>query len=577
MNGARILIESLLCEGVDTVFAYTGGAVISIFDELHGTGDRIRLVMPRHEQAGTHAADGYARSTGRPGVVIVTSGPGATNTITGIATAYMDSVPLVIITGQVPLSKIGSDAFQEADILGITMPITKANFLVRKASEIAGTVKKAFHLATTGRPGPVLIDLPGNVQHEEAEFAYPGSIELNGYRPTVDGHPKQIQTAVKLLSQSTRPLIMAGGGVLRSGAGHLVEELADTLGIPVVCTLMGHGVTPGREELRFGPIGMHGSLYGNYAIQKSDLILALGVRFSDRIIGNPDEFAPKAAIVHVDIDPAEIGKNVRADLPIVGSVSSVVQGLLKAALSIDTSAWLRELADFRAQHPLDPARLDDSGLISPQWLVSMAGRIFPDNTILATDVGQNQMWSAQFFGFPRGRTLLSSGGLGTMGFGLPAAIGAAVGTQSWGSNGVTSHGMPPQGTPQRPVLMISGDGGFQMNLQELATIRRYRLPVKMLVMDNAYLGMVRQWQELLYDSRYSGTLMDDNPSFAALAEVMGIPGRTIRHPEEVEAALRELAACEGPMLVHAHVAGGANVLPMVPVGKALDQAVEKIS
>ena len=316
---------------------------------------------------------------------------------------------------------------------------------------------------------------------------------------------------------------------------------------------------------------------GNYAIQKSDLILALGVRFSDRIIGNPDEFAPKAAIVHVDIDPAEIGKNVRADLPIVGSVSSVVQGLLKAALSIDTSAWLRELADFRAQHPLDPARLDDSGLISPQWLVSMAGRIFPDNTILATDVGQNQMWSAQFFGFPRGRTLLSSGGLGTMGFGLPAAIGAAVGTQSWGSNGVTSHGMPPQGTPQRPVLMISGDGGFQMNLQELATIRRYRLPVKMLVMDNAYLGMVRQWQELLYDSRYSGTLMDDNPSFAALAEVMGIPGRTIRHPEEVEAALRELAACEGPMLVHAHVAGGANVLPMVPVGKALDQAVEKIS
>jgi acetolactate synthase-1/2/3 large subunit len=567
MNGARILIESLLCEGVDTVFAYTGGAVISIFDELHGTGDRLRLVMPRHEQAGTHAADGYARSTGKPGVVIVTSGPGATNTITGIATAYMDSVPLVIITGQVPLSKIGSDAFQEADILGITMPITKANFLVRKASEIAETVKKAFHLATTGRPGPVLIDLPGNVQREEAVFAYPGSIELKGYRPTVDGHPKQIQSAVRLLSQSTRPLIMAGGGVLRSGAGQLVEHLADSLGIPVVCTLMGHGVTPGREELRFGPIGMHGSLYGNYAIQKSDLILALGVRFSDRIIGNPEEFAPKADIIHVDIDPAEIGKNVRADLPIVGSVSSVVQGLLKAAVTMDTSAWLKELTDFRARHPLDPARLDESGLISPQWLVAMAGRIFPDNTILATDVGQNQMWSAQFFGFPRGRTLLSSGGLGTMGYGLPAAIGAAIGETPWASNSRTP----------RPVLMISGDGGFQMNLQELATIRRYRLPVKMLVMDNAYLGMVRQWQELLYESRYSGTLMDDNPSFAALAEVMGIPGRTIRSPEEVEAALEELAASDGPMLVHAHVAGGANVLPMVPVGKALDQAVEKIS
>ncbi|MFH2112937.1 MAG: biosynthetic-type acetolactate synthase large subunit [Spirochaetota bacterium] len=567
MNGARILIESLLCEGVDTVFAYTGGAVISIFDELHGTGDRIRLVMPRHEQAGTHAADGYARSTGKPGVVIVTSGPGATNTITGIATAYMDSVPLVVITGQVPLAKIGTDAFQEADILGITLPITKANFLVRKASELAETVKKAFLLATTGRPGPVLIDLPGNVQREEAEFSYPESIELKGYRPTVDGHPKQIQTAIHLLSQSARPLIMAGGGVLRSGAGKLVEDLADSLGIPVVCTLMGHGVTPEREELRFGPIGMHGSLYGNYAIQNADLILALGVRFSDRITGNPDEFAPQARIVHVDIDPAEIGKNVRADLPIVGSVSSVVQGLLKAALSLDTSAWLRDLTGFRMEHPLDPVRLDDSGQISPQWLVATAGRIFPDNTILATDVGQNQMWSAQFFGFPRGRTLLTSGGLGTMGFGLPAAIGAAVGTDPWGSNK----------NPPRPVLMISGDGGFQMNLQELATIRRYRLPVKMLVMDNAYLGMVRQWQELLYESRYSGTIMDDNPSFAALAEVMGIPGRTIRHPDEVEAALKELAACEGPMLVHAHVAGSANVLPMVPVGKALGQAVERIS
>lgn len=567
MNGARILIESLLCEGVDTVFAYTGGAVISIFDELHATGDRLHLIMPRHEQAGTHAADGYARSTGKPGVVIVTSGPGATNTITGIATAYMDSVPLVIITGQVPLSKIGSDAFQEADILGITMPITKANFLVRKASEIAGTVKKAFHLATTGRPGPVLIDLPGNVQREQADFSYPESIELMGYRPTVDGHPKQIQSAIRLLSQSARPLIMAGGGVLRSGAGRLVEDLADSLGIPVVCTLMGHGVTPGREELRYGPIGMHGSLYGNYAIQKSDLILALGVRFSDRITGNPDEFAMKATIIHVDIDPAEIGKNVRADLPIVGSVASVVEGLLKASIHLDTRNWLGELAGFRQAHPLDPARLDESGLISPQWLVAMAGRVFPDNTILATDVGQNQMWSAQFFGFPRGRTLLSSGGLGTMGYGLPAAIGAAVGEAPWASN----SRIP------RPVLMISGDGGFQMNLQELATVRRYRLPVKMLVMDNAYLGMVRQWQELLYESRYSGTLMDDNPSFAALAEVMGIPGRTIRRPDEVEGALRELEASDGPMLVHAHVAGGANVLPMVPVGKALDQALEKIS
>jgi acetolactate synthase-1/2/3 large subunit len=558
MKGAQILAESLVREGVDTVFAYTGGAIISIFHTLHEYRDRISLILPRHEQGGTHAADGYARSTGKPGVVLVTSGPGATNTITGIATAYMDSVPMVVITGQVSLSKIGTDAFQEADVVGITLPITKANFLVRNVEELAYTVRKAFHLATTGRPGPVVIDIPGDVQKDEAEFSYPEQIELRGYRPTIKGHPKQIKAVIELLRKSKKPLILAGGGVNLSGSTPLVNRLADEKQIPVVCTLMGHGVRPRREELLLGPIGMHGSLFGNYAVQNADLLIALGVRFSDRITGDGVSFAPHATIVHVDIDPAEIGKNVRADFPIVGSVESVLSGLNEAEIQVDSQDWVKELDSFRRQHPLVSENPGQNGVLGPQKLVELAGKIFPHQTILATDVGQNQMWAAQFFGFSRGRSLLTSGGLGTMGFGLPAAVGAAV------------------GNPGVPVLMISGDGGFQMNMQELATVKRYALPVKMLVLDNSYLGMVRQWQELFFEKRYSGTTMDDNPDFAALAEVMGIPGRTLRDPRRAEEALRELAESEGPMLLHAHVVSSANVLPMVPAGKSYAQVVEKI-
>jgi acetolactate synthase-1/2/3 large subunit len=543
---------------VDTIFAYTGGAIISIFHELHEYRDRIRLVLPRHEQGGTHAADGYARSTGKPGVVLVTSGPGATNTVTGIATAYMDSTPLVVITGQVTLDKIGSDAFQEADVVGITLPITKANFLVRNTEELAYTVKKAFHLATTGRPGPVLIDIPGDVQRGDAPFEYPESISLRGYKPTVKGHPKQIKAVINLLREAKKPLILAGGGVNLSDSTQMVNRLADEKRVPVVCTLMGHGVKTADEKLLLGPIGMHGSLYGNYALQNADLIIALGVRFSDRITGDGVGFAPKAKIVHVDIDPAEIGKNVRADFPIVGSVESVLAGLNEAEISVDSEEWITELDEFRRSHPLVAENPHSPDHLGPQELVQLAGRIFPEDTILATDVGQNQMWAAQFFGFSRGRSLLTSGGLGTMGFGLPAAMGAAA------------------GNPDRPVLMISGDGGFQMNQQELATIRRYNLPVKMLVLDNSYLGMVRQWQQLFLEKRYSGTTMDDNPDFAALAEVMGIPGRTLRDPQRMEEALRELAAHEGPMLLHAHVTTEANVLPMVPAGRPFEQVVEKI-
>ncbi|WP_020612443.1 biosynthetic-type acetolactate synthase large subunit [Sediminispirochaeta bajacaliforniensis] len=558
LKGARILVESLLLEGVDTIFAYTGGKVISIFDQLQEFEDRVRLILPRHEQGGTHAADGYARSTGRPGVVIVTSGPGATNTVTGIATAYMDSVPMVVITGQVNLDQIGSDAFQEADVVGITMPITKANFLVRDASEIAYTVKKAFHLATTGRPGPVVIDIPGDVQAQDVSFDYPDTIELRGYKPNMNGHPKQIKSVIGMLKQSRKPLIIAGGGVNLSGATEMVNRLADEKGIPVVCTLMGHGVMPKRSELLLGPIGMHGTLYGNYAVQHADLILALGVRFSDRIVGDGAGFAPKAKLVHVDIDPAEIGKSIKADLPIVGTIQSVLGDLNKADIPVDSEQWIRELVEYRSAHPLVAEDPKNPGGLAPQRLIQLAGEIFPKETIVVTDVGQNQMWAALFFGFSRGRSFLTSGGLGTMGFGLPAAIGAAV------------------GNPDKPVLMISGDGGFQMNLQELATIRRYRLPVKMLVIDNGYLGMVRQWQELLFEKRYAGTVMDDNPDFAALAEVFGIHGRTLRDAKDAQDVLRELAECEGPMLLHAHVSPSANVLPMVPAGKPLEQVVEKI-
>lgn len=558
MKGAKIVVESLIQEKVDTIFAYTGGAVIPLFHELHEYQERIRIITPRHEQGGTHAADGYARSTGKPGVVIVTSGPGATNTITGIANAYMDSVPLIVITGQVPLSKIGTDAFQEADIVGITMPITKANFLVRDADEIAPTIKKAFHLATTGRPGPVVIDIPGDIQKEDAPFDYPEEISFRGYKPNMSGHPKQIKTLQKVLKEVKRPLILSGGGVNLSGTTALVNRFADEKGIPVVCTLMGHGVYPSREELFIGPIGMHGTMYGNYAIQHADLIIALGVRFSDRITGDGISFAPRAKIAHVDIDPAEIGKNVRVDIPIVGSIQSVMDDLNSTELSLDTRQWIGEIHDFKAANPLDDGYKPGMSAIPPQYLVKLAGEIFSKETIVASDVGQNQMWTAQFFGFRRERTFLTSGGLGTMGFGLPAALGAAV------------------GNPDRPVLMISGDGGFQMNMQELATIRRYGLKVKMLVLDNSYLGMVRQWQQLFFEERYSGTPMDDNPDFAALAEVMGIPGRTLRNPEDAERALKELAAHDGPMLLHAHVEPSAIVLPMIPAGKPYDQIVDKI-
>lgn len=555
MKGARILVESLKKEGVDTLFCYNGGAVITIFDELQTHGDPIRLIQPRHEQGGTHAADGYARSTGRPGVVLVTSGPGATNTVTGIATAYMDSVPLVVFTGQVSTGMIGTDAFQEADTVGITMPITKANFLVKNVEDLAPTIKKAFHLATTGRPGPVVVDIPKDVQMDEADFIYPDDPDLPGYKPKNVGHPKQIKTLKRMLQESVKPLVLSGGGIITSGSTELVNRLCDTYGIPVVNTLMGHGVAPANDDLYYGPIGMHGSLYGNYALQKCDLLLVLGSRFSDRIMGDPSTFAAQAKVVHVDIDAAEIGKNIEVDLPLVGPVRMVLEELNREKGYGNYTAWVEELKSYREAHPME---YDQTDTIQPQHLIQLARRFFPDDTIVATDVGQNQIWVAQYFRFRHERQLLTSGGLGTMGFGLPAAIGAAV------------------GNPDKQVLTVSGDGGFQMNMQELTTVKKYGLKVKMLLLDNSYLGMVRQWQQLLFEKRYSGTEMNDNPDFCLLAEAMGIKSRRLVNPDEAEEAVKALADSEESMLLHAVITGEENVLPMVPAGKSLDKVIRKL-
>ena len=555
MNGARIIVESLKKEGVDTVFCYTGGAVISIFDELYKHGEGLNLIQPRHEQGGTHAADGYARSTGKTGVVIVTSGPGATNTITGIATAYMDSSPLVVITGQVASTLIGTDAFQESDVTGITLPITKANFLVKNIKDLAVTIKKAFYIAGSGRPGPVVIDIPGDIQRQDFKFNYPDTVDLQSYRPKDSGHPKQIKSAIKLLAASKKPLIISGGGVNLSNATGEMNDFLNKTGIPVVHTLMGTGVNPEDENQFLGFIGMHGTLYGNYAIQNADLIMAVGVRFSDRIIGNPNTFAKNAKLIHIDIDPAEIDKNILTDLPIVGSAKSILREFNNLDLAIDISEWKNELSNYKNNYPLG---YEKSELIKPQYIIELAQKYFPENSIIVTDVGQNQIWVAQNYRIKNPRSFLTSGGLGTMGYGLPAAIGAAV------------------GNPDRQVLMFAGDGGFQMNMQELGIIRKYGLKVKMIVLDNNYLGMVRQWQELLFEKRYSGTDMEFNPDFVKLADVFRIKSIFLKDPKEADAVIKELAMSNESMLVHIAIDPDENVLPMVPAGKALDEVLTKL-
>jgi len=561
LAGARILLECLKQEGVDTVFGYPGGTVINIYDELYSFPD-IRHILPRHEQAGVHAADGYARASGKVGVAIATSGPGATNTVTGIATAYMDSIPLVVITGQVPTALIGNDAFQEVDIIGITRPCTKHNFLVKNVRELAGIVKKAFYIARTGRPGPVLIDLPKDVQVAVAEFRYPEKVDLRGYKPTIEGHPKQIEKAAAMVLAAKKPVIYVGGGTILGNAAAELRELAETLHAPVTTTLMGLGAFPEDSPLSLGLLGMHGTYYANMAVTNCDLLVAVGARFDDRVTGKIAAFAPHAKIIHVDVDPTSIKKNVRVDLPIVGMVNDVLAQLLKViedrgdaveAFRNAVKPWLAEIDGWKARHPLTFA--ESSKVIKPQAVIRKLRELSRPDAIIATDVGQHQMWTAQYFSFTRPRTLLSSGGLGTMGYGLPAAMGAQA------------------AFPERQVIAICGDGGFQMNLQEIATLVQNKLPVKICIMNNNYLGMVRQWQELFFGKRYSQTVLDLPIDFVKLAEAFGAVGFVAAKPSEVEDTIRKGFATPGPVIMEFKIAREEKVLPMVPAGASLDEMV----
>jgi acetolactate synthase-1/2/3 large subunit len=561
LAGARILLECLKLEGVDTVFGYPGGTVINIYDELYSFPE-IRHILPRHEQAGVHAADGFARATGKVGVAIATSGPGATNTVTGIATAYMDSIPLVVITGQVPTALIGNDAFQEVDIIGITRPCTKHNFLVKNVKELAEIVKKAFYIARTGRPGPVLIDLPKDVQVAITDFKYPEKIEMRSYKPTVEGHVKQIEKAASMILAAKKPVLYVGGGVILGNAYDELLQLAEMLHAPVTTTLMGLGSFPEDNPLSLGLLGMHGTYYANMAVTNCDLLVAVGARFDDRVTGRIPAFAPHAKIIHMDVDPTSIRKNVRVDLPIVGAVQWVLDKLLKileehhdgvATFSAAVQPWLDEIDGWKAKHPL--SYKESSEVIKPQSVIRKLRELCEPDAIIATDVGQHQMWTAQFFTFTKPRTLLTSGGLGTMGYGLPAAMGAQA------------------AFAERQVIAICGDGGFQMNLQELATLVQNKLPVKICIMNNNYLGMVRQWQELFFEKRYSQTVMDLPIDFVKLAEAFGATGFTVSKPEDVEETIRKGLATPGPVIMEFKIAREEQVLPMVPAGASLDEMV----
>jgi acetolactate synthase-1/2/3 large subunit len=560
LTGSKILLESLIQEGVETIFGYPGGTVINIYDDLMGSS--IKHVLTRHEQAAVHAADGYARATGKVGVAIATSGPGATNTITGIANAYMDSIPMVVITGQVPTGLIGNDAFQEADLVGITRPITKHNYLVKDVKDLARIIKQAFYIARTGRPGPVVIDLPKDVQVATAKFEYPDTVELRGYKPTFSGNVRMIEKAVKLLLTAKKPVLYVGGGATLTDAHAELLELAETLQAPVTTTLMGMAILPTRHPLSLGMLGMHGTYYANMAVTNSDVLIALGARFDDRVTGKISTFAPHAKIIHVDVDPTSIKKNVRVDLPIVGDLRDVLKKINKilaehkdevAQVNQALKPWLEEIAVWRKDHPMTYKQSQTE--IKPQFVIEKLRELSNDDAIITTEVGQHQMWTAQFFEFTQPRTFLSSGGLGTMGYGLPAALGAQV------------------AFPERQVIDISGDGSFQMNSQELATLVQYRLPVKIAILNNNFLGMVRQWQQLFFDKRYSQTCMELPIDFTKLAEAYGATGLRATRPEEVEEVIKKAFATPGPVIMEFKVSREENVMPMVPSGAGLNEMV----
>ncbi len=552
MRAADAIVKALEMEGVEHIFGIPGGAILEVYDALYDS--EIVHILTRHEQAAVHAADGYARATGKVGVAFATSGPGATNTVTGIATAYMDSSPIVVMTGQVPRPMIGNDAFQEADTTGITMPITKHNYLVIDERQLLRIIKEAFYIASTGRPGPVLIDLPRDVTMADIEFNYPEKVDLIGYKPKTKGHPKQIKKAVDLIMQSERPIILAGGGVRLSNAHEEVLKLAETIPAFVVTTLMGKGAIPETHPLCLGFIGMHGTKYGNYAVMEADLIIAIGCRFSDRTVGRFSEFAPNAKIIHIDIDPAEIGKNVRVDVPIVGDAKSILQEMIRMIKYKQRKEWFDRIEELRRKYPLKYKQ--DENVIKPQFVVEKIYELAPD-AIVTTEVGQNQMWAAQYFKVKYPRQFITSGGLGTMGFGFPAAMGAQV------------------AFPDKIVVDIAGDGSFLMNIQELATCVDYNIPVKVCILNNAYLGMVRQWQQLFYRKRYSATrLRYPELSFEKIAKGFGAVGITVEKPSEVEDTLKEAFEIDKPVVIDFHVEVEENVFPFVPPGRSLLEVLD---
>jgi len=551
MNGAQILIELLKKEGVTTVFGYPGGSVIDIYDALYEFSD-IKHILVRHEQGAVHAADGYARTTGKVGVCMATSGPGATNLVTGLANAYMDSIPIVAITGQVPTRLIGKDAFQEADTTGITMPITKHNFLIKRIHELPLIIREAFLIAATGRPGPVLVDIPKDIQIAEMEFSYPEKLDIPGYKPTYRGHINQINMAAQAIKESKKPLLYVGGGVIASGASEILLELAEKNDIPVTYTLMAKGAIPEDHRLSLGWLGMHGSYHANKAIMNCDLLIAVGARFDDRVTGNTATFAKQAKIVHIDIDPAEIGKNVKIHIPIVGDARNILNELNKRTETKKHDNWLKTIEIWKKEYiPKPPA---NNELIA-QTIIESVYQATHGDAILVTDVGQHQMWAAKYFLCHRPRRWASSGGLGTMGFGLPAAIGAQI------------------GNPDQTVVLFSGDGSIMMKIQELVTAVNNCLPLKIFVLNNNYLGMVRQWQECFFNCRYSSTHII-NPDLANLAQAFGAEGIPVQNKEELDRAIHKaLEVKDRPVLVDCHISKETNVYPFVPPGKSLDEMI----
>jgi len=569
MTGAEMILYALKQEKVAAVFGYPGGAVLDIFDKMYN--ENVPFYLTRHEQGAIHAADGFARASGDVGVCIATSGPGATNLVTGLATAYMDSIPIVAITGQVHTHLIGNDAFQEADVVGITRPVSKHNYLVKNVDELPKILKSAFYVARTGRPGPVVIDVPKDIQQQKTSVPYPDKIEIRSYKPTIEGNVRQIKKAAKLMAEAERPVIYAGGGVLSADASKELQAVARLMDIPVTTTLMGLGAFPENDSRALKMLGMHGTAYANYAIQECDLLIAIGARFDDRVTGKVDRFASKAKIIHVDIDPTTIRKNVEVDLPVVGDVKHVLQQLLTFAEKGENPEWMATIEAWKKDNPL---QYKENGMIQPQYVIQQISEIARDKAIITTEVGQNQMWAAQFYDYIKPRTFISSGGLGTMGYGFPAAIGAQV------------------AKPDALVIDIAGDGSIQMNIQEMATAVLYGIPVKIIILNNQSLGMVRQWQGIFYDRQFSHTCLRRNiacpphcdgandlcpleyvPDFIKLAEAYGATGFYADKPEEVTPTLHKAFSTPGPVVVEFKISDEENVYPMVPAGAPIDKMI----